>query len=211
VGRNAAGLLFAALFAAVSLAASAAPTVMVMSLGQDRADIVINGVVIRSLRSGQTSPEGVRLISANRAEALIEIAGRQFVFALGGTNATQASIRADRAGHFWTKASINGTDATVLIDTGATLVAIPAAEAARMAIQYGPGQRVTIRTAGGAREGYRVTLASIRIGDITLYNVDGVVMAGGAEGLEAVVIGMSFLNGVEMYRAGDVLTLTQRR
>jgi len=184
---------------------------MVMSLGQDRADLVINGTVIRTLRTGQTSPEGVRLISANGTEALIEIEGRQLVFPLGGTNATRAAIRADRAGHFWSLAYINGVATTVLIDTGASFVAIPAGEAARMAIRYDAAQRVRIRTAAGTRDGYRVTLASIRIGDIALSNVDGVVMAGGADGLEAVVIGMSFLNGVEMHRAGDTLTLTLRR
>jgi len=206
--------LRAALFAvtlAVCVAAQAATTVMVMSLAQDRADLVVNGTVIRSLRSGQTSPEGVRLISASRTEALIEIDGRQFTFTLGGTNTTQTTIRADRAGHFWTTAYLNGTAARVLIDTGATFVAIPAEQAERMAIQYGAGQQVRIKTAGGIRAGYRIRLASIRIGDITLHNVVGVVMAGGADGLEAVVIGMSFLNGVEMHRTGDTLTLTQRR
>jgi aspartyl protease family protein len=184
---------------------------MVMSLARDRADVVINGSVIRTLRSGQTSPEGVRLVSANRSEALIEIEGRQIVFTLGGTNAPQTSITADRAGHFWTTAYINGAATPVLIDTGATFVAIPAEHAERMGIRYGEEQRVRIKTAGGARAGYRVSLASIRVGDITLHNVDGVVMAGGTEGLEAVVVGMSFLNGVEMHRAGDTLTLTQRR
>jgi aspartyl protease family protein len=203
--------LVAAFFMAAAPAAFSAPTVMVMSLAQDRADVVINGSVIRTLRSGQTSPEGVLLVSANRDEALIEIEGRQFVFKLGGTNAPETSIRADRAGHFWTTAVINGAATPVLIDTGATFVAIPAEQAGRMGLRYGEGQRVTIRTAGGARAGYRVSLASIRVGDITLYNVDGVVMAGGADGLEAVVVGMSFLNGVEMRRAGDTLTLTQRR
>lgn len=208
-------LLAAALFGGACLAAScaapAAPTVMVMSLAPDRAELAINGTSIRTLRSGETSPEGVRLVSATRTEALIEIEGRQYVFTLGGTNAPQAAIRADRTGHFWATAYINGAATPVLIDTGATLVAIPAPTAARMAIPYGSGQRVTLRTVSGVREGYRVTLASVRIGDITLYNVEGVVMAGGTDGLEAVLIGMSFLNGVEMHRAGDTLTLTQRR
>jgi aspartyl protease family protein len=211
VRRSAAGLLLAVLFGAASGAASAAPTVMVMSLGQDRADLVINGTVIRSLRSGQSAPEGVRLISANRNQALIEIEGRQYVFTLGGTNAPRTAIRADAAGHFWTTAHFNGVAATALIDTGATFVAIPAADAARMAIRYGEGARVQLRTAAGVREGYRITLASLRIGEITLYNVDAVVMAGGDDGLAAIVVGMSFLNGVEMHRAGDTLTLTQRR
>ncbi len=213
--RRAAKPLLAALlgaaFLAASAAAPAATTVLVMSLGQDRADLVINGTVIRSLRSGQTSPEGVRLISADRNEALIEIEGRQFVFTLGGTNAPRTSIKADGSGQFWTTAHINGAAVPVLIDTGATFVAIPAETAERMAIQYFAGQRIPVNTAGGTRVGFRVTLASVRIGDITLYNVDGVVMAGGADGLGTVAIGMSFLNGVEMHRAGDTLTLTQRR
>ena len=208
---GAAGFLLAFLFGAASQAATAAPTVMVMSLAQDRAELVINGTVIRSLRSGQTTPEGVRLVSANRNEALIEIEGRQYVFTLGGTNAPRTAIRADAAGHFWTTAYLNGITVTALIDTGATFVAIPEAEATRMAIRYGEGARVRLRTAAGVREGYRITLASLRIGEITLYNVDAVVMAGGADGLGAIVVGNSFLNGVEWHRAGDTLTLTQRR
>jgi predicted aspartyl protease len=51
----------------------------------------------------------------------------------------------------------------------------------------------------------------VRVRDITLHNVDGVVMAGGAACLPAAVIGMRFLNGVEMRRVAGTLTLTQRR
>jgi aspartyl protease family protein len=207
--------LAAALLVAAAIAqppaASAAPTVMVMSLAQDRADLVVNGTTIRSLRTGQTSPEGVHLVSASRTEALIEIEGRRYVFSLGGTNAPSTALKADRQGHFWTVAHINGLQVSALIDTGATLVSLPAEEAIRLGIPYGGGQPIILQTAGGPRDGYRVTLASVRVGDITLHNVDGVVMAGGAAGLPAAVIGMSFLNSVEWQRVGNTLTLTQRR
>jgi len=206
-----AAALLAAAFLALPPAAGAAPTVMVMSLAQDRADLVVNGTTIRSLRTGQTSPEGVHLVSASRSEALIEIEGRRYVFTLGGTNAPTAALKADRQGHFWTAAHVNGVPVDALIDTGATLVSLPAEAASRVGIAYGSGQRITLQTAGGPRAGYRVTLASVRVGDITLTNVDAVVMAGGEPGLPVAVIGMSFLNGVEMRRVGDTLTLTHRR
>ncbi|MCZ7563587.1 MAG: TIGR02281 family clan AA aspartic protease [Burkholderiales bacterium] len=204
--------LAAALAAAPCFAppATAATTVMVMSLAPGRAELVVNGTAVRSLRDGQTSPEGVRLVSASAGEALIEIDGRRYVFTLGGTNARSTALKADRQGLFWTVAYLNGQPLTALIDTGATLVTLPAEEAGRLGVAYGPGQRITLRTAGGPREGYRVTLASVRVGDITLHNVDGAVMAGGGAGLPAAVIGMSFLNGVEMRRVGDTLTLIHR-
>jgi len=203
-------IALAAALLGASLAAPAAPTVMVMSIAQDRVELVVNGTTIRSLRTGQTSPEGIHLVSASRTAALIDIEGRRYVFGLGGTNAQNTAIKADRQGHFWTAAHVNGLPVTALIDTGATLVVLPAEEASRLGIAYGPGHRIALQTAGGPREGYRVTLASVRVGDITLYNIDGVVMAGGAGGLPAAVIGMSFLNGVEMRRVGDTLTLTLR-
>ena len=55
---------------------------------------------------------------------------------------------------------------------------------------------------------YRVKLDSVTLGDITLLNVDGVVMAG--PGLDIALLGMSFLNRTEMRRDGGYLTLIKR-
>jgi aspartyl protease family protein len=55
-----------------------------------------------------------------------------------------------------------------------------------------------------------VNLASVRVGGVTLHNVDAVVLEGGREQLPLTLIGMSFLNGVDMRRVGDTLTLTRR-
>ena len=70
--------------------------------------------------------------------------------------------------------------------------------------------QIKIATAAGTKTAYRINLATVRVGDITLHNVDGLVMEGGKEQLPITLIGMSFLNGVEMRRIGDTLTLTRR-
>jgi hypothetical protein len=68
-------LVFTACLAAVLSAAAQATTVMVMSLEGDRAQVLINGVAVRTLRTGQTSPEGVRLVAADRPRAVLEVEG----------------------------------------------------------------------------------------------------------------------------------------
>jgi aspartyl protease family protein len=54
---------------------------------------------------------------------------------------------------------------------------------------------------------YRVKLDTVRVGDITLNNVDALVHE---SEMPFVLLGMSFLNRVEMRREGTDLTLTKR-
>jgi aspartyl protease family protein len=209
--RNARIVGLAMWLAAVCLAPAAhATTVLVMSLEQGRAQLLVNGTVVRSLRAGQTSPEGVRLISADRTQALVEVDGRELALALGGSTVASAELKVDRSGHFVTTAYLNGAATQAVIDTGATSVAISSDEAQRLSIGYAGAPRVQIATAGGPKTAYRVNLATVRVGGITLHNVEALVMEGGKEQLPVTLIGMSFLNGVEMRRAGDTLTLTRR-
>jgi aspartyl protease family protein len=56
---------------------------------------------------------------------------------------------------------------------------------------------------------YRVKLDNVRVGDITLNNVDGSVLEGGGLG-SFLLLGMSFLNRTQMNRDGDRLTLMRR-
>ena len=190
--------------------AAHATTVLVMSLEQGRVQVLVNGTAVRTLRAGQTSPEGVRLISADRTQALIEVDGKALALGLGGSTVATAELKMDRSGHFVTTAYVNGVATQAVIDTGATTVAIPGDEANRMSIRYAGAPRVEVATAGGPRAGYRVNLATVRVGGITLHNVDALVMEGGKGELPLTLIGMSFLNGVEMRRVGDTLTLTRR-
>ena len=55
---------------------------------------------------------------------------------------------------------------------------------------------------------YRISLATVRIGDIALNNVEASVHEG--DGLPVILLGMSFLNRVEMQRDGERMTLIRR-
>jgi len=104
--------------------------------------------------------------------------------------------------------SINGGSVRFLVDTGATLVTLPASEARRLGIDYLRGRRGQMQTANGVAAVYRVTLDSVRIGDIEVNGVDAVVSEGGAMSMS--LLGMSFLNRMEMRRDGQNMTLTKR-
>jgi aspartyl protease family protein len=201
--------LVACLAAALSTAAQAT-TVMVMSLEIDRAQVLVNGTAVRTLRAGQTSPEGVRLVAADRTKAVLEVEGRTLTLGIGQSTVATVELKADARGHFVTTAYINGVPTRALIDTGATSVAISTDEAQRMAISYAGAPRVRVSTAGGPRTGYRVTLATVSVGSITLQNIEGTVMEGGRGELSITLIGMSYLNGVDLRRAGDTMTLSRR-
>lgn len=200
-------------FAAAMLAVhpAAAATVMVMSLAQDRADVLIDGRVVRQLRTGQVSPEGVRLVSATSREAVFEIDGREHTLTLGQSNLAAAVLTADALGHFRTTAYVNGAPVPMLIDTGASYVSMSSEYAARLGIDFRRGQRVPVQTANGRIEAWRVTLASVRVGDITLHDIDGVVAEAGSSVTGMPVLGMSFLNLVDMQRRGNTMTLSRRR
>jgi aspartyl protease family protein len=201
-------LLFALLLAALPAGATG---VMVLSVAQDRVDLLVNGNAVRQLRSGQSSPEGVVLISATPTAAVLEIEGRRHTLSLGQTNIAAAVLTADPLGHFRTVAYVNGQPTTMMIDTGASYISMSSDDARELGIEYRRGQRVGIQTANGRIEAWRVNLASVRVGDIVLHNVDGVVAEAGRELTGQPVLGMSFLNMVEMQRRGATLTLTRRR
>ena len=94
-----------------------------------------------------------------------------------------------------------------MVDTGATSIAIPAADANRLRIDYQKGRRVSTQTANGVAPAYLVTLDSVRIGGIELNNVEAIVIE---QGLAVGLLGNSFLSRTEMRREGQTMTLTKR-
>lgn len=109
-------------------------------------------------------------------------------------------------GHFSAEADINGRDINVMVDTGASLVALTYEDARRAGISVTPSDFThTAQTANGTARVAPVTIPRISIGDITLRNVAGVVSERGAS--ERTLLGMSFLgrlSRVEM-RAGSLV------
>lgn len=206
----------AAILAAVCLSSSVAwsASMSVMGLFRDKAILSIDGGKPRTLSVGQTL-QGVKLIAADSTSASIEVDGKRRTLAMGqsfaggtpaGTRQT-VSLTADARGHFAALGSLNGFPVTFLVDTGATSIAINASEARRMGLDYRAGQAVGVSTAGGVVPAWHVKFNTVKVGGIVLNQVDGMVVE---TGLSVPLLGMSFLNRMDMKRDGQTMTLTQR-
>lgn len=192
--------------------------VNVVALTAGKAVVVIDGGRPRTLAAGDITPEKVRLISATSDAAVFEIAGRRqtlvmgqsFSYSTAGSGGAQrTTLTADASGHFFTVAVVNGVSLRFIVDTGASVVTIGSSDAKRAGISYLSGERGLMQTANGLAPAYRVKLDTVRLGEIMLNNVDGVVVEGNALGGVG-LLGLSFLNRIEMRRDGDSMTLTRR-
>jgi len=191
-----------------------AASVSVVGLFKDKAIVTIDGSKPRTLSVGQTV-QGVKLIAADSASASFDVDGSRRVLSMGQSFAGGAasgdrqsvSLTADARGHFAAAGSLNGYPVSFLVDTGATSIAINAAEARRMGLDYKAGQAMGVSTAAGVVPAWRVTFNTVKVGGITLNQVEGMVLEAG---LNVPLLGMSFLNRMEMRRDGQTMTLTQR-
>ena len=158
---------------------------------------------------------GITLISVGRGQATVEIDGKQRVLQIGqhhraaavASDRQSVTLSADSRGHFMAEGSVNGQPMSFLVDTGATLIALPASDARRLGIDYLKGARGTVHTAGGPTPAYRVRLEVVKLGDIQLHGVEAMVIE---QGLGVALLGMSFLNRVEMKREGQLMMLIRR-
>ena len=196
--------------------ARGAPGVRVVGLFKDRAVVVVDGKQ-RTLRVGQTSPEGVKLVAADSESALLEYDGEQFRGLLDGRVSTrtrtppaeEVQIWRNTQGMYATTGSINGLPVSLLVDTGATQVAMNAAQARRLGIDYRVvGAPAAITTASRQEPAWVVMLDSVKVGAIELRNVEGVVLEGAQP--ETVLLGMSYLGRLEIRNDGRLLTLHRK-
>jgi len=204
------------ILAAGMLACTAAwaASVSVVGLFKDKAIVSIDGGKPRTLSVGQTV-QGVKLVAADSDSARFDVDGKQRTLGMGQSFAGGAprgerqvvSLTADARGHFAAAGSLNGYPMSFLVDTGATAIAISAAEAKRIGLDYKAGQAAGVSTAAGVVPAWRVTFNTVKVGSITLNQVDGLVVEAG---LNVPLLGMSFLNRMEMKRDGQTMTLTQR-
>jgi aspartyl protease family protein len=199
---------------ALALAQHAAATeVGVVGLFPGKAVLVIDGGTPRTLEVGAKSGD-VRLIAVEANLAVVEVAGKrqrigigEQVYSAAAGGPAVISLNADARGHFMTTGTINGAAARFMVDTGATLVAMGAGDARRANIDYAKGESGTMMTANGPLRVWRVSINALRIGDVLLNGVDAVVQE---QDMPMVLLGMSFLNRMEMQRSGETMTLRRR-
>jgi aspartyl protease family protein len=196
--------------------AATAADVSVIGLFPNKAVVVIDGGAPRVITAGQPAVGGVALISTDRETATFLIDGQKKTLKLGqhqagpapASSAQSATLTANAQGHFVVDGQINGGSIRFLVDTGATAVSLSSGDARRLGIDYSKGQPGLMGTANGTTVAYKVTLASVRVGDIVVNNVEAAVLEGNQ--MPFALLGMSFLNRMEMRREGQVMVLTRR-
>ena len=207
-------LLAAAMLGNAGLAV--AQTVSMSGKLGDKALLVIDGAP-KTLTVG-ASAQGVKLLAVTADGAVVEVGGKRVALVLGAAQVnlggepgagggSRIVLSAGSGGHFVTEGSINGHAIRFLVDTGATTVSIGRAEAQRMGIDWQKGQRVNAMTANGTVVVHRVRLASVRVGDVTVYDVEATVSP---VTLPVALLGNSFLSRFQMKRENDLLTLDKR-
>lgn len=107
-------------------------------------------------------------------------------------------------GHYRAEALINGEKVDVLVDTGATGVAISQAVADKLQLKSLTAVRTI--TANGTTVGYMVRLSSVKLGGVEANNVSAMI----APGLEGdVLLGMSFLARMDVRLYKGEMTIRQ--
>jgi aspartyl protease family protein len=183
----------------------------------NRALLVIDGGKPTWFTSGQVGPGGIRLVSVSGETVVVEAEGKRETLMMGQgarlggvprpSGAQSVTLNADNQGHFLTVGMINGISVRFLLDTGASLVSMSSTEAKRLGINYTTGQQGYSNTANGRMLVYRVKIDEIRVGGVILNNVEGSVST---SDMPYVLLGMSFLNRMDMKREGEKMTLTKR-
>lgn len=118
-------------------------------------------------------------------------------------DATELVLKQNRLGHYVAPGAINSRSVVFLLDTGATVVSVPAHQAAALGLAAGARQRVT--TANGEVSVYATRIEVLSLGPFRLYNVRAHLNPGLSG--DAVLLGMSALRRLELTQRGDTLTL----
>lgn len=203
------------LFVTLAMPLAQAIDVGLAGLFPGKALITIDGGSPRIVAVGATTSEGVKVVSTEGETATLEVGGKKRVLRVGQNVAAQPSaggaqkvvLTADSAGHFLTTGNVNGTTVRFLVDTGASMVSLGAADARRIGIDASKGEQGITNTANGQAVVTRVKLDNVRVGEIVMNNVDALVHQ---QDMPFALLGMSFLNRMEMQRDGDTMTLRKR-
>lgn len=201
--------------ALTALPARATGNITVIGLFGDRAAVlVIDGAQPETVRVGQTRA-GVEVLAIQGDRVTLRVDDKRRVLQYGGEyyvgHGSGAQPRAildmNAQGHFVTDGLVDGASVRFVVDTGATVVALPGAVAQRLGIDYHKGSVTETQTANGVVSAWRIELDSVKVGGIELQDVDAIVIE---HGLTVALLGMSFLDRVAMRRDGATMVLTKR-
>ncbi|MBV8850457.1 MAG: TIGR02281 family clan AA aspartic protease [Methylobacteriaceae bacterium] len=121
----------------------------------------------------------------------------------------RVDLPAGPGGHFRANVEIDGRTIPMLVDTGASYVALSAEDADRLGVITRPSDfTITMYTANGRAKAAPVRLHALHIDNLSIYDVDAIVAQPGA--MRGSLLGMSFLRRLTRFEAQpDRLRLIQ--
>src|SRR6476646_7536037 len=157
--------------------------VSVVGLFPNKAVVQIEGGPLRTLSIGQKARDDVTLLSVTRDSATFEIQGRRVELGVVSARrqarpvveANFAEVQTNERGDLVADGEVNGKPIRFVVDTGATLITLSAREASRLGLDYQSGQKTMIATANGEVVAYRLKLATVRVGEMSVHDVDAVI------------------------------------
>jgi aspartyl protease family protein len=200
------------------LAGHAAQTVSLAGLLGTKALVIVDGGAPKALAAGETH-QNVKVLAVQSDRVVVEANGAKQTLRLGdvpvsvgNTGGAPASggrivLPVGSGGHFSALGSINGRPANMMVDTGATSVAIGKSDADRIGLDYKNAKQVRMMTANGASTGWVIKLGVLRVGDVDIYDVEAVVVP---SAMPYVLLGNSYLARFQMNRNNDQLVLVKR-
>ncbi len=194
----------------------AVETLQLFAIFGEKAVVVIDGER-RMLTVGESSPEGVTLIETRGDSVVVSTEGGEKTLALGNQLlagdtrkvSNKVTIVQGSDGMYRSRAWINGQPLDVLIDTGASSVALSERHALAINLDYlSHSQPLQVQTASGIANAYALKIDRIKLGAIELRDVSAVVISGSYP--TEVLLGMTFLERLKVVHNGRFLQLERR-
>lgn len=188
--------------------------VEVKGLFNNSAVLVIDGKQ-KLLKAGQQAG-GVKLISANSRQAELEIDGKLHTLGVSrrisstykAAEKTEVRLAQGRGGHYIAQGRINNRPVTMMVDTGATAVAMSLPQAKALGLDYEKGDPINVSTANGVAAGVKIMLNSVVVGTVRVDNVEATITMGDFP--QVILLGNSFLSRVSMNKQNGVLVLQSK-
>ena len=128
------------------------------------------------------------------AEAAVMIAAQPAV-----VSGQPAQIARSADGHYWAEANIDGRAVRVLVDTGASVVALTRQDALRLDLHLKPADFTqTVQTASGPVKAAPVELDHVAVAGARVEKVGALVVE---DGLPHSLLGMSYLGRLSAFEA----------
>jgi len=117
-------------------------------------------------------------------------------------NSRSVIVQRDARGHFEVDARVEGRPMTFMVDTGASVIALTASDAARLGIRPAPRDFVAeVKTANGTARAAPARLERVEIGDLVVRDVAALVLPDAA--LSDNLLGLSFLSRLRRFEYSD--------